>query len=571
MRTCSTGTRRSARNTATAEIGGASLGGAIFARDDLSIANTQVGENTAAIEGRGGAISMVSTAEGSTLKLTGVTLNENSAQGRGGAIDFGGLAGQLVAKRIAVVENDARSFGGGLFTGADSTITESVFDSNSVAAATAASSAQGGGIFSHSEDAADAQTMRVSRTSITNNEVTGGDNQEGAGIYTTGVDLRLENSTLSANQALLAGADGGGLLVDQNDTPAGGGQPTGSAKIYFSTFRENFAGIGVNDGDAIFASLADSAITVRASIIDESSDGCVADGLTDFQSGGYNVEDVIDPDCGLDAPTDSHEPDFLNPLGPNGSPTVGMPASPPFVPGTVPLTNAFTNDESAALDNVPANKCKIDGKQVKIDARGVPRPAAADCDAGAVEFTGCNQTFVAGPNSYVGRKSADSIQGSSGEDDVVLAQGGDDFITTYGGIDAICAGSGDDVIMPQAGSDDIDGGSGQDLISYNNAMPGGITVDMEAGTASGPTIGSDFFGLIEGIQGSEDDDTLSGSDGDDLLIGGGDPDEIDGRGGIDKIDAKDGEADVAIDCGPGKNSKEKAKIDQGLDPDPVSC
>ena len=36
---------------------------------------------------------------------------------------------------------------------------------------------------------------------------------------------------------------------------------------------------------------------------------------------------------------------------------------------------------------------------------------------------------------------------------------------------------------------------------------------------------------------------------------------------IDVIDAKDGEADVVIDCGPGDNSKEKAKIDQGLDPD----
>lgn len=283
------------------------------------------------------------------------------------------------------------------------------------------------------------------------------------------------------------------------------------------------------------------------------------------------MEDVPDPECGLDAATDSHELDALITLGPNGSPNVGMPALPPFTPGTVPLTNAFTSDMSAALDIVPASKCKIGDKRVKTDARGAPRPAAAGCEAGAVEFTVCNQAFVSGPNSFVGRKSADSIQGSSAEDDVVLAQGGDDFITTYGGQDAICAGSGDDLIMPQADADDLDGGPGQDLMSYNNAMPGGITVDMEAGTASGPTIGSDFFSLIEGVQGSEDDDTLLGSDGDDLLIGGGDPDVIDGRGGIDKIDAKDGEADVAIDCGPGKNSKEKAKIDQGLDPAPLSC
>ena len=91
------------------------------------------------------------------------------------------------------------------------------------------------------------------------------------------------------------------------------------------------------------------------------------------------------------------------------------------------------------------------------------------------------------------------------------------------------------------------------------------------GLATGPTIGNDTFSSIENAQGSEDDDEVLGDDKANRLIGGGNLDTIRGRGGIDVIDAKDNEADIEIDCGPGDNSKEKAKIDVGLDPDPISC
>ena len=76
---------------------------------------------------------------------------------------------------------------------------------------------------------------------------------------------------------------------------------------------------------------------------------------------------------------------------------------------------------------------------------------------------------------------------------------------------------------------------------------------------------------MEGALGGDAGDTLLGSGADDLLIGRDGPDTLEGRGGIDFLDARDGEADAVLDCGPGNNSLEKAKVDPGLDPDPVSC
>jgi hypothetical protein len=152
----------------------------------------------------------------------------------------------------------------------------------------------------------------------------------------------------------------------------------------------------------------------------------------------------------------------------------------------------------------------------------------------------------------------------------VLAQDGDDIILTYGEEDRICAGKGDDVIAPQTGDDEIDGGKGRDQLNYNNNMGSGLTVDMAAGTVAA-SLGNDDFIKVEDFWGSEMDDEIVGDDKANRLTGGGGEDSLSGEGGTDVIDARDGEADTLIDCGPGNNSKEKAKIDEGLDPEPISC
>ena len=233
------------------------------------------------------------------------------------------------------------------------------------------------------------------------------------------------------------------------------------------------------------------------------------------------------------------------------------------------LTSAPSSASGAAVDLVPPGQCKSGTKTLKKDARGVPRPAFDACDAGSIEFVTCFEEILDGEYSDVGRNSADEIQGEFGQQDVVLAQGGNDDISVYSGNDYVCAGSGNDTILPEDGFDAINGDAGTDLVSYNNANAP-LTANLGSSTATEPS-GTDSLFSIENLQGTEGDDDITGSGKDNLLIGGGGEDSIEGAGGEDTIDAKDGEADDLIDCGPGDNSKEKAKIDEGLDPNPVSC
>jgi Ca2+-binding RTX toxin-like protein len=254
---------------------------------------------------------------------------------------------------------------------------------------------------------------------------------------------------------------------------------------------------------------------------------------------------------------------------------VGFGDPPPFGTAVIPQTHAFTSNSSAAAGIVPTASCRVHGTPLKVDGRGAPRPGdpetfAADCDAGAIERVPCHSTYAVGTLAFIGRQGRDTIFGSAG-DNVVLAQGGDDDIGTGPGADRICAGGGDDFVQPGSDDDLISAGPGTDVLNYNNAQVGGITLDLGAGTATGPSIGTDTFSGFENAQASEDDDTLLGSNGPNRLIGGGDPDTIRGRGGVDIINARDGEADVEINCGPGKNSRERALIDPGIDPAPKSC
>ncbi len=542
-------------------------GGAIYATDDVTISKTLFEDNHVVGNGAGGAIAMdVVPSEKATVKLTDSTFDDNTAVGRGGAFSLTSTAAKLKATRLAVTENEALTYGGGFFFQANATIKESIFDGNVADASGSSSTVQGGAIYANSGNQPESRTLRIVGSSVTNNQVTGGDTQQGGGVFTTGMDLRLLNSTIGGNDALLAGAEGGGVFVDQRESVAE--PPVGSALIEFTTFSDNEAGPGTTEGDAIFASLADNEIEIRASIIDEGLDGCAVTPGTDVKSGGYNVEVTVDADCGIDAATDSHEQAFLLNLSENGSPPVGVPIT-GILDLPIALNFSFATASSSAADIVPPGKCKSGGEKLKKDARGAPRPVGDGCDAGALEFTTCFEQSVHGENSFVGRDSADEIQGEFGESDRVLAQGGDDFISVYSNSDYVCAGSGDDTILPEDGSDAIDGDKGTDLVSYNNANAP-LFANLGASSATEPS-GTDELFSIEDLQGTEGDDEIIGSDKDNLLIGGGGVDSIEGAGGEDKIDAKDGEADELIDCGPGDNSKEKAKIDEGLDPDPVSC
>jgi Ca2+-binding RTX toxin-like protein len=196
--------------------------------------------------------------------------------------------------------------------------------------------------------------------------------------------------------------------------------------------------------------------------------------------------------------------------------------------------------------------------------------------------------------THVGTNGADRIRGTGGAD-VIVAKGGSDLVVGRGGNDRICSGGGSDAVRAGAGDDRVAAGQGHDFVtgragndrifleggfeeaafggggndvidlgpgafqfalggggddeiigfdpepggfsfdftSYFNA-PGAVTVDLAAGTATGH--GTDTLTSIEGVEGSEFDDTLTGTPGSNFLFGFAGNDTINSAGNAGSLD-----------------------------------
>ena len=201
--------------------------------------------------------------------------------------------------------------------------------------------------------------------------------------------------------------------------------------------------------------------------------------------------------------------------------------------------------------------------------------------------------------TIVGTAGSDELIGTGGPD-VIVARGGDDTIRARGGDDRVCAGDGFDLvdggggrdrIAGNVGGDALNGNGGNDLIEAgagsvealfggrgndrifggsgdrdsmiggpgDDVMDGGPGLDLaEFFDSTGPIVaeltsdivtgrGADAIPDVEGIVGSNFDDTITGDGGSNLLVG---------QEGDDVIEAGDSEpvptglADL-IDGGPG--------------------
>src|SRR5262245_46975571 len=185
---------------------------------------------------------------------------------------------------------------------------------------------------------------------------------------------------------------------------------------------------------------------------------------------------------------------------------------------------------------------------------------------------------LAGPGSgEVGASENDGIAevesalgGTAG--DLIGGGNDDNFLAGGPGDDEILAADGDDCVQPGAGDDTADGGSqpSLDTIDYADA-PNGVTVDLDAETATGH--GIDSVVRFEAANGSAFNDTLLGDENENLLIGGAGNDTMDGRdasdvyvglGGDDTItDTGDStDEDDAVEGGAGNDT-----IDVGIGDD----
>ena len=168
-------------------------------------------------------------------------------------------------------------------------------------------------------------------------------------------------------------------------------------------------------------------------------------------------------------------------------------------------------------------------------------------DANANSFTGGaandsmsglggNDTLIGGGgnNSLDGGAANDNLSGGTGDDTLI---GGD-------GNDSLDGGADNNTFFGNAGDDTISGGAGTNTVHYDSAA-GGVTIDLQAGTASNDGDGGhDTLTNIQNVSGSSHDDSITGNglanlleglDGNDTLSGGGGADTLHGGAGNDTL------------------------------------
>jgi Ca2+-binding RTX toxin-like protein len=166
-------------------------------------------------------------------------------------------------------------------------------------------------------------------------------------------------------------------------------------------------------------------------------------------------------------------------------------------------------------------------------------------------------------NNLFGGGGRDDLYGGVGndvldggeDDDNVAGETGNDVVRGGAGNDRLWGNEGNDTLIGGAGADVIAGGVGVDTADYS-ASPGGVTVDLRFGTAtgSGGDAEGDTLSMIENLIGSDYDDylvatiasaQLTGGAGDDFLLGNSGNDRLDGGAGNDVLTGSD-RGDVLI-------------------------
>jgi Ca2+-binding RTX toxin-like protein len=151
-----------------------------------------------------------------------------------------------------------------------------------------------------------------------------------------------------------------------------------------------------------------------------------------------------------------------------------------------------------------------------------------DLEAGTARDTWGTLDRLVSIEQVYGSALGDTLRGGDDRGDLLFGRGGDDLIEARGGNDTLV---GDD------GADTLNGGAGDDQVAYFLELgPGGVTVDLRAGTATDTWGTQDRLIGIEWVFGSDLGDTIRGTDsGSDRLFGRDGDDLLDGRDGNNLI------------------------------------
>ncbi|MGH7789743.1 MAG: choice-of-anchor Q domain-containing protein [Candidatus Binatia bacterium] len=312
---------------ATAAGSGGVGGGIVIYDGPLTVTGSQVRDNRAGTDG--GGIAVFSSATISDSVIDGNTAGQN-----GGGI---ALLGTVVLQNGSVTNNRAQAGdGGGIWSNqGDLTVSASTIAGNTALGATG----QGGGLY---------------LASFLSNDVAG--------------PFGIENSTVSGNQARLAGA--GIAISNQGDS---GIQCNFACQISSSTIANNQL-TGARAGAGAGLDISGVAVNVGASIVAGNTAGPNCGGPGSVRSNGFNV--AGDASCDLTGSGDLPNTDpILQPLAVN----------PPGMTETMALCTA--SNPPTCTGRSPAIGLNTACPPPSTDQRGVNRPAGR-CDSGAYETGG---------------------------------------------------------------------------------------------------------------------------------------------------------------------------------------
>ncbi|MGT2504177.1 VCBS domain-containing protein [Bradyrhizobium guangxiense] len=337
----------------------------------------------------------------------------------------------------------------------------------------------------------------------------GGDDQ----IFGNGsTQLQFNNATGGVTINLAAGTASGDASVG-HDSFSGVNSVIGSnfSDVYdasgfagFNSFQGNAGNdtITGNGSTQILYGSATSAVVVNLTAGTADGDGSVGhDTITGGVTSvfGSNFNDTIIGSAGNDSLT-----------GASGNDTLDGRSGNDFLSGGAGA-DTFVYASGGGFDFI---QDFVHGQSDKIDLTGVfGIYSLADVVSHAVQ---------SGPNTVISFSSSDSLTlqnvnlGSLVASDFVFGTPaapivGDDnannLVGTAGG-ETISGLGGNDRLQGMGGSDHLDGGLGFDRAIYTDAT-GGVSINLTAGTASGPGIGTDTLVSIEGAVGSNFADTFN--------------------------------------------------------------
>jgi len=150
--------------------------------------------------------------------------------------------------------------------------------------------------------------------------------------------------------------------------------------------------------------------------------------------------------------------------------------------------------------------------------------------------------YMTSHNLIEGRGGDDIISGLAGND-TLDGGAGNDTLDGGTGNDLLIGGDGNDTLVGGAGANLLDGGAGSDMVDYS-ASSAAISVDL---SLSFVQILDDTLVGIEGVIGTQYNDTLLGDGNDNVLEGGGGADLLDGGAGKDTASYSASSAAVLVD------------------------